>query len=109
MKSNFLLALSLFLSVSTIGYCETSSFQKKLNSIKLTGPSDISKKANESPTASVSSPYSEVASDPLVNSIINGYGYMMQGATGGTFNTQEQTKQHLDYTRQSIQYQGDEE
>jgi len=109
MKSKkIILALSFFLCINSIGYCDTSSFQKKLNSIKLTDPHSISKRANESPNASISSEYSEITSDPIVNSMINSYGYMMQGASGGSFNPQEQARQQMDYTKQKIQYAGEE-
>lgn len=105
MKSaKIILALSLFVSISSIGRCDTTDFQKKLNTVQLNDASTISKRANNSPYASINSEYSEITSDPIVNSMLNSYTYMMQGSTGGTFNPQEQVKQQMDYTRQKVQY-----
>lgn len=102
MKSKIIISLFIASFISLNCYAASSdvqSFQNKLQSIKVETPGSISAQANQYN----SSFYSEFASNPLLNSTMNGYSNMIQGMTGASYNMQEQVKQQMDYTRQQMQ------
>lgn len=110
MKHLFLLTLLIFVGTSSIAYCaQTTSDKGTLGSkINLIQPGTAAARANKN--GSISSPYSEIMNDPIINSTLNGFGNMMQGMSGGSYSAQERTKQQMDYAQQQSKYsEGDED
>lgn len=101
---NSVLILSVFLGFSSINGCYSLESRNTLGGrINLAGPNSVAEKANQN-ASSLSSPYSDMLQNPLVNSTLNSFGTMMQGATGGSYNAGEQAKQQLDYAKQQSNY-----
>jgi len=100
--TKMLLVLTALICLSSTAYADTKNFQKTLeNKVNLSGTDSVAAKAN-SAQYSVSSPYSELLQNPLVNSALTGYGSMIQGASGGSYSADEQSKQQLEYARQQF-------
>lgn len=96
--NNFKIALVL-LSL----FCVSSATfaQGSLNSrINLQSTRDISAKANSA--GGYGTEASEVLSDPVVNSALNGFANMLQGGNMNFYSAEEQRKQQGDYSRQQI-------
>ena len=100
------LILFVFICFSSAGFCDNLSSQSKFSSkINLQGASVISAKANGN--SSFSSPSASPFQDPIVNSMLQGYGNMLQGGNTDARAVQEQAKQQLDYAKQQMQYAKD--
>jgi len=97
------LIILVFVCFAQAGFCDTLSSQSKFSSkINLQGASDISAKANHG--SSYSSPYSGAFQDPMLNSMMQGMGNMMQGCNVDARMMQEQSKQQTDYAKQQMNY-----
>lgn len=97
------LSLLVFVCFSQAGFCDTLSSQSKFSSkINLQGASDVTKRANEG--SSLSSPYSDAFQDPMLNSMMQGMGNMIQGCNVDARMMQEQNKQQMDYAKQQFSH-----
>ena len=100
----FILILSVFVSFSSKSYANfldtQAAYGTKLN---LSGADDVAAKANKS-SSGISSPFGGMLQDPMMNSVVNGMGNMLQGATGGSYSATEQAKQQLEYAKQQVNY-----
>lgn len=96
-----ILLMFAILCFSSVCYGDTLNSQSKTSSSlnwKPTSSGAVAAKANQNSAYSSQS----IFQDPMLNSVINGYSNMLQGATGNSYNPQEQQKQQLDYTRQYL-------
>jgi len=95
MKQKFILVLAIIFCFAQIGYCiEQGTLGSK---IQLKDASFVSKRANGEDG------YSSSGIDPIMNSMMNGMGNMMQGMAGNYSNiqsVQEQMKMQRDYIKQ---------
>lgn len=97
--------LTLLIFLIILGTNHTFASQGALK-WKPTTTDTLLNKANMQP--SVSSPYGEILNDPMINSAINGYANMIQGATGGTYNSVERERLQTDYAKQQTNNDGQE-
>lgn len=98
-----ILVLSALVCLTSIAKADPVSFQKNLESkVNISDADSIVERANKNYN-SVSSPYSEIFQNPLINSTLNDYGNMLQGVTGGGYSQDEMSKQQLDYARQQME------
>lgn len=102
MKKIFIITILSILSA--VPFCFAQEGPARGGSLKWTPstPDAISKKANSK--EGVTSPYSGILQDPMINSTIGGMGNMLQGVSGSAYDAQEQTKRQLDYTKQQMKY-----
>lgn len=103
--SKFILILSAFLCFSSICYGE--SLESRIKSGKInwqsSSPSSVAAKANQMSSFNPS-PYSAITQDPMMNSVLNGYGTMLQGVNNNySYNAVEQQKQQLDFSKQQFE------
>lgn len=61
----------------------------------LTTPQEVSERANQG-----SKSFSSPMSDAMQNPFVSGYGDMIRGASGGTYDAVEMRKQQIDYASQ---------
>lgn len=103
-RLKIIMALSFFIWFSVVSNCNSEDFRSKIinNRINLSDPRAVAAEANKN--SGISSQYSEVLQDPLINSTLNSMGAMMQGSTGGAYDQQEQMKRQLDYAKQQSTY-----
>lgn len=96
-----ILLLAVFISVSSICYGDPFNPQKNDGRFHLNMPSpqDVSSKANNNPSFDASG-MPAILQDPMVNSMLGGFGNYVQGTTGGTYSMQEQMKQQTEYAQQ---------
>lgn len=105
MKNKLALTLLVFIGLSSAtNSSQAYAQQGSLNSrIILSAPSDTAAKANKNST-DMSSSYSDIMNDPLINSTLNSFGNMMQGMNGASCDAQERMKQQVDYIKQQSKY-----
>lgn len=92
------LVLFILMGVSLTGFAQGTLSSK----VNLQAPSDVSSQANRSSGFGSDS----VFNNPLINSSLNGYSNMIQGASGNLnnfYSNQEQMKQQGEYAKQQIQ------
>lgn len=106
--AKFLLILSAFLCFSSICYGE--SLESRIKSGKInwqaSSPSSVAAKANQMQSFNPP-PYAGVMQDPMVNSVLNGYGNMIQGINNNSYNAVEQQKQQRDFSKQQFEQPAD--
>lgn len=86
--------------LSQAGFCQSGNLASKINLIKA---DTVSKRANVNSTFG-----SNAERDPMLDATMNGMANMIQGMSGYTNNinaVREQTNQQLEYAKQQMQHQ----
>lgn len=101
MKTQKIFILGTILIITAqAGFC--ASFEGRLqNVIKLQDANSVTKRANGD---SMSSPYMDMMTDPMINSMMQSGMNMLQNGNTGTFQQMEQTKQQMEFAKQQSQY-----
>lgn len=106
--TKFLSVLSAVLYFSSICYGE--SLESRIKSGKInwqaSSPSAVAAQANKINSFNPP-PYAGIMQDPMVNSVLNGYGNMIQGMNNNSYNAVEQQKQQRDFSKQQFEQPAD--
>ncbi len=94
------LALLVFVSFSSLCYGDTVTSPASKLHFKGATPDSVVNKANQTPALAPHSP--SIFQDPMVNSMLGGYGNMIQGTTGGSYSAEEMRRQQMDYAKQQV-------